>query len=83
MTGFTITKIDNPQKYTCIKYGILNQHGICVRTENSYEAAEAAIARKLETGDFNKPFDPAQAELMLAAFAAGVEDDYKNGWTKD
>lgn len=80
---FTIVEIDNPQKYTCTKYGILNRFGVCVWTENTREEAEIAIVRKFETGEFAKPISDERLILAFTAFAAGVEEDYQIGWKKD
>lgn len=82
MTDFTIFT-QTPNAFGDIQFGIRNAKGFCVRSEKTFEDAENAIARKVETGSFDVAITELQAQAYLKAFAARVESDARMGFTRD
>jgi hypothetical protein len=66
-----------------IRYGVRNFKGFVVYTSWSFEDCVNAIDRKIKTGSYDKEITQEQAAAYMASFAARLEEDAKNGFTRD
>jgi hypothetical protein len=66
-----------------IRYGVRNNKGYVVYTSWSFEDCVNAVDRKIKTGSYDKEITQEQAAAYMASFAARLEEDAKNGFTRD